>query len=283
MFSVNIIEFIKKSIKHSSFLVGGLMTSILALSAFISLFWTPWDPVKQNLIARHNSPSWEHLLGTDQFGRDIFSIIMAGSQNSITVGFVSVSIGIIFGVSLGLLASTKRGWIEELIMRLCDFMYAFPAILLAIMLVATIGQGAINAMVAIGIFSIPVFARLTRGAANAIWAREYILASRSAGKGLFRITIEHVLPNILSVIIVQATIQFALAILAEAALSFLGLGAQPPTPSWGRMLSEARSMIYLNPWLAVYPGVAIAISVLGLNLLGDGLRDIVDPRLARKR
>ncbi len=283
MFSLNKIEFINKSIKHSSFLVGGLMTSILVLSAFISLFWTPWDPVKQNLIARHNSPSWEHLLGTDQFGRDIFSIIMAGSQNSITVGFVSVSIGIIFGVSLGLLASTKRGWIEELIMRLCDFMYAFPAILLAIMLVATIGQGAINAMVAIGIFSIPVFARLTRGAANAIWAREYILASRSAGKGLFRITIEHVLPNILSVIIVQATIQFALAILAEAALSFLGLGAQPPTPSWGRMLSEARSMIYLNPWLAVYPGVAIAISVLGLNLLGDGLRDIVDPRLARKR
>ncbi|MDC0074360.1 ABC transporter permease [Alphaproteobacteria bacterium] len=283
MFSLNKIEFINKSIKHSSFLVGGLMTSILVLSAFISLFWTPWDPVKQNLIARHNSPSWEHLLGTDQFGRDIFSIIMTGSQNSITVGFVSVSIGIIFGVSLGLLASTKRGWIEELIMRLCDFMYAFPAILLAIMLVATIGQGAINAMVAIGIFSIPVFARLTRGAANAIWAREYILASRSAGKGLFRITIEHVLPNILSVIIVQATIQFALAILAEAALSFLGLGAQPPTPSWGRMLSEARSMIYLNPWLAVYPGVAIAISVLGLNLLGDGLRDIVDPRLARKR
>ena len=208
---------------------------------------------------------------------------MAGSQNSISVGLVSVSIGIIFGVSLGLLASTKRGWVEELIMRLCDFMYAFPAILLAIMLVATIGQGSINAMVAIGIFSIPVFARLTRGAANAIWAREYILASRSAGKGLFRITIEHVLPNILSVIIVQATIQFALAILAEAALSFLGLGAQPPTPSWGRMLSEARSMIYLNPWLAVYPGIAIAISVLGLNLLGDGLRDLVDPRLARKR
>ena len=283
MFNNKNIDFLKRSIKHRSFIVGGSMTLLLILSAVISLFWTPWDPIKQNLLIRHSSPSWEHLLGTDQFGRDIFSVIMAGSQNSISVGLVSVSIGIIFGVSLGLLASTKRGWIEELIMRLCDFMYAFPAILLAIMLVATIGQGSINAMVAIGIFSIPVFARLTRGAANAIWAREYILASRSAGKGLFRITIEHVLPNILSVIIVQATIQFALAILAEAALSFLGLGAQPPTPSWGRMLSEARSMIYLNPWLAVYPGIAIAISVLGLNLLGDGLRDLVDPRLARKR
>ncbi len=283
MFNKKNIEFLKRAIKHRSFIVGGSMTLLLIFCAFISLFWTPWDPIKQNLLIRHSPPSWDHLLGTDQFGRDIFSVIMAGSQNSISVGLVSVSIGIIFGVSLGLLASTKRGWVEELIMRLCDFMYAFPAILLAIMLVATIGQGSINAMVAIGIFSIPVFARLTRGAANAIWAREYILASRSAGKGLFRITIEHVLPNILSVIIVQATIQFALAILAEAALSFLGLGAQPPTPSWGRMLSEARSMIYLNPWLAVYPGIAIAISVLGLNLLGDGLRDLVDPRLARKR
>ncbi len=283
MFNNRNIDFLKRAIRHRSFVSGGFLTFLLVLSAFISLFWTPWDPIKQNLSARHNAPSWEHILGTDQFGRDIFSIILTGSQNSITVGLISVSIGIVFGVSLGLIASTKRGWIEEIIMRFCDFMYAFPAILLAIMLVATIGQGAINAIVAIGIFSIPVFARLTRGAANAIWAREYILASRSAGKGLFRITIEHVLPNILSVIIVQATIQFALAILAEAALSFLGLGAQPPTPSWGRMLSEARSMIYLNPWLAIYPGVAIAISVLGLNLLGDGLRDIVDPKLARKR
>ena len=259
------------------------MSAVLIITAFLSIFWTPWDPIKQNLTARHNMPSWEHLLGTDQFGRDIFSLIMAGAQNSITVGLVSVSIGMTFGVALGLFASTKRGWIEEVIMRACDFMYAFPAILLAIMLVATLGQGAINAIVAIGIFSIPVFARLTRGAANAIWSREYVLAARSAGKGALRITIEHILPNILSVIIVQATIQFALAILAEAALSFLGLGAQPPTPSWGRMLSEARSMIYINPMLAVYPGVAIAISVLGLNLLGDGLRDVVDPRLARKR
>ena len=213
----------------------------------------------------------------------IFSIIMAGAQNSITVGVVSVSIGMAFGVALGLWASAKRGWAEELIMRASDFMYAFPAILLAIMLVATLGQGAINAIVAIGIFSIPVFARLTRGAANAIWAREFILAARAAGKGRLRITVEHVLPNIISVLVVQATIQFALAILAEAALSFLGLGAQPPTPSWGRMLNETRSMIFINPWLAVYPGIAIAVSVLGLNLLGDGLRDVIDPRLARKR
>ena len=276
-------KFWRQCLAHRSFVAGGLLTGTLVLSAIISLVWTPWDPIKQNLRERFVGPSWEHLLGTDQFGRDIFSIIMTGAQNSITVGVVSVSIGMAFGVALGLWASAKRGWTEELIMRASDFMYAFPAILLAIMLVATLGQGAINAIVAIGIFSIPVFARLTRGAANAIWAREFILAARAAGKGKFRITIEHVLPNIISVLVVQATIQFALAILAEAALSFLGLGAQPPTPSWGRMLSEARSMIYINPWLAVYPGVVIAAAVLGLNLLGDGLRDVIDPRLSRKR
>ena len=276
-------SFWRRCLAHRSFVAGGLLTGVLVLSAIVSLVWTPWDPIKQNLRERFVAPSWEHLLGTDQFGRDIFSIIMAGAQNSITVGVVSVSIGMAFGVALGLWASAKRGWTEELIMRASDFMYAFPAILLAIMLVATLGQGAINAIVAIGIFSIPVFARLTRGAANAIWAREFIMAARAAGKGKFRITIEHVLPNIISVLVVQATIQFALAILAEAALSFLGLGAQPPTPSWGRMLNEARSMIFINPWLAVYPGAVIAMAVLGLNLLGDGLRDVIDPRLARKR
>jgi len=276
-------SFWRRCLSHRSFVAGGTLSGLLVLTALISLVWTPYDPVMQNLRARFLPPSWEHLLGTDQFGRDIFSIIMAGAQNSITVGVVSVSIGMAFGVALGLWASAKRGWTEELIMRGSDFMYAFPAILLAIMLVATLGQGAVNAIVAIGIFSIPIFARLTRGAANAIWAREFILAARAAGKGRLRITLQHVLPNIVSVIVVQATIQFALAILAEAALSFLGLGAQPPTPSWGRMLDETRSMIFINPWLAVYPGAAIAVSVLGLNLLGDGLRDIIDPRLARKR
>ena len=228
-------------------------------------------------------PSFDHWLGTDQFGRDILSIIMAGAQNSITVGVVAVGIGMVFGVALGLWASARRGWTEEILMRLSDFMFAFPAILLAIMLVATLGPGAINAIVAIGIFAVPIFARLTRGAANAIWAREFVLAARAAGKGGFRITLEHILPNIVSVLVVQATIQFAIAILAEAALSYLGIGSQPPTPSWGRMLSEAQTLIFLNPWLAVYPGAAIALSVLGLNLLGDGLRDIVDPRLARQR
>ncbi len=277
------LTFVQRCIRHRSFVAGGILSSAMVGIALLSVVWTPHNPIKMNIRGRFADPTWNHLLGTDQFGRDILSIIMSGAQNSITVGVVAVGIGLTFGISLGLLASARRGWWEEIIMRMSDFMFAFPAILLAIMLVATIGPGAVNAIVAIGIFSIPVFARLTRGAANVVWAREFVLAARTAGKGRFRITVEHILPNILSVLVVQATIQFALAILAEAALSYLGIGSQPPTPSWGRMLSEAQTMIFLNPWLAVYPGLAIALSVLGLNLLGDGLRDVIDPRLARKR
>lgn len=275
--------FWRRCLRHRSFVAGGTLSGLLIGMAIVSTFWTPWDPTKMNIRARLADPSGAHWLGTDPYGRDILSIIMAGAQNSITVGVVAVLIGLGFGVSLGLLAAARRGWVEELVMRLSDFMFAFPAILLAILLVSTFGPGAVNAIVAIGIFSVPAFARLTRGAANTIWSRDFVLAARAAGKGNFRITLEHVLPNVMSVIVVQATIQFALAILAEAALSYLGIGSQPPTPSWGRMLSEAQTMIFLNPMLAVYPGVAIALSVLGLNLLGDGLRDVIDPRLARAR
>jgi peptide/nickel transport system permease protein len=173
--------------------------------------------------------------------------------------------------------------VEEAVMRASDFTFAFPALLSAIMLTAIYGPGLLNSIVAIGIFNIPIFARITRGAANSVWAREYVLAARAAGKGRWAITLDHVLPNIASVLIVQATISFATAILAEAALSFLGLGTQPPQPSWGRMLTEAQTQMFQAPQLAVYPGVAILLSVLGLNLMGDGLRDLLDPKLARKR
>jgi peptide/nickel transport system permease protein len=263
--------------------VGAVLVVAMFGIAGISLYWTPFDPTKLNIPERLAGPSSLHWLGTDQFGRDILSILMVGTQNSILVGVVAVAIGILFGVSLGLTAAAVKGWTEELIMRASDLLFAFPAILLAILLIAATGPGAINATIAIGIFSIPVFARLTRGAAKVIWVREFILAARAAGKGRFRITVGHILPNILSVIVVQATVQFALAILAEAALSYLGIGSQPPTPSWGRMLSDAQSYILLNPWLAVYPGAAIALAVLSLNLLGDGLRDIIDPRFVRER
>ena len=168
-------------------------------------------------------------------------------------------------------------------MRLSDFTLAFPAILSAIMLTAVYGAGMVNAMVAIGIYNIPTFTRLARGSAKSVWGREYILAARACGKGPWAITWQHVLPNISAVLIVQVTIRFAIAILAEAALSYLGLGTQPPQPSWGRMLAEAQTMLYQAPLLAVFPGVAIALAVLGLNLLGDGLRDLLDPRLARTR
>ena len=195
----------------------------------------------------------------------------------------AVSIGLVIGTALGLLAAARRGWAEEAIMRLSDFGFAFPAILSAIMLTAVFGAGMVNAIIAIGIYNIPTFARITRASANAVWSREFVLAARACGKGAFSITMEHVLPNILSVLIVQATIRFAIAILAEAALSYLGLGTQPPQPSWGRMLSEAQTLMFQVPLLAVFPGLAIALAVLGLNLLGDGLRDLMDPRLARKR
>ena len=228
-------------------------------------------------------PSAQHWLGTDTLGRDVSSLILIGARNSITVGVIAVGIGLSVGVTLGLLAAARRGWKEELIMRLTDFTFAFPAILSAIMMTAIFGPGIVNSIIAIGIFNIPTFARITRASANAVWAREYILAARAAGKSTFQITVEHVLPNIASVLIVQATIQFALAILAEAALSYLGLGTQPPQPSWGRMLNEAQTLLFAAPRLAIFPGIAIAIAVMGLNLLGDGLRDLLDPKLARSR
>ncbi|MDH4051744.1 MAG: ABC transporter permease, partial [Rubrivivax sp.] len=198
-----------------------------------SLVWSPYPPGDIDIRHRLAPPSAAHWLGTDSLGRDIASQIWVGSQNSIVVGLVAVGIGMGLGTLLGCVASARRGWLEELLMRAADFTFAFPALLSAIMLTAIYGPGLLMSIVAIGIFNIPVFARLTRGAANVVWAREYVLAARAAGKGATRITLDHVLPNIANVLIVQATISFATAILAEAALSYLGLGTQPPQPSWG--------------------------------------------------
>lgn len=271
------------ALRHRSFLLGSVLSGLVVLLALISLVWTPHSAYELDIANKLKPPSPAHWLGTDHFGRDVTSMIMVGAQNSLVVGVVAVSIGMAIGVLLGLWASAQRGWAEELVMRFSDFTFAFPAILSAIMITAILGPGAVNSILAIGIFNIPVFARITRGSANAIWAREFVLAARAAGKGRARITLEHVLPNILSVIIVQATIFFAIAILAEAALSYLGLGTQPPQPSWGRMLNEAQTFLYLSPHLALFPGLVIVISVLGFNMLGDGLRDLLDPRLSRTR
>lgn len=269
--------------RHPSFVLGAVLTLALALAAFISLFWSPYPPAEIDIPNKLQAPSAAHWLGTDSLGRDIASQLLVGAQNSIVVGVIAVGIGLVAGVLLGCLASARRGWVEELVMRAADFAFAFPALLSAIMLGAIYGPGLLTGIIAIGIFNIPVFARITRGAANAVWSREYVLAARAAGKGPWRITTDHVLPNIASTLIVQATISFATAILAEAALSYVGLGTQPPKPSWGRMLNEAQTLMFQAPMLAVYPGVAIALSVLGLNLMGDGLRDLLDPKLARKR
>ncbi|MEO7391270.1 MAG: ABC transporter permease [Ramlibacter sp.] len=275
--------FWRRAWTHRSFSIGAVLSLLLVLAAALSLVWTPHSPYEVDMTAKLQPPSMQHWLGNDPYGRDVTSLLLVGARASIIVGVIAVSIGLIIGTAFGLLAAARRGWVEEIIMRLADFGFAFPAILSAIMLTAVFGAGMVNAIIAIGIYNIPTFARITRASANAIWSREFVLAARACGKGSFAITMEHVLPNILSVLIVQATIRFAIAILAEAALSYLGLGTQPPQPSWGRMLSEAQTLLFQAPMLAVYPGVAIALAVLGLNLLGDGLRDLFDPRLARKR
>lgn len=269
--------------RNRRFVIGAVLVGLLVASALLSLIWTPYPAAELDIPHRLAPPGAAHWLGTDSLGRDTLSLLIVGSRASIAVGVIAVGIGMAFGVALGLLAAARRGWVEEAVMRFADFTFAFPALLSAVMLTAVYGPGLVTATVAIGIFNVPVFARITRAAAIGVWSREFVLAARTCGKGPWRITFGHVLPNIASVLIVQATIQFAVAILAEAALSYLGLGTQPPTPSWGRMLNEAQSMMYQSWLLAVWPGLAVLLSVLGLNLLGDGLRDLLDPRLAGSR
>lgn len=276
-------EVFSKGLRSGSFVIGGAITTAFLIVAIIAIFWTPWSYVAMNIPDRLQPPSAAHWLGTDQFGRDVLSMLMKGTHNSVLVAVVAVGIGMGIGVPLGAAAAAKRGWVDELVMRFSDFSFAFPFLLSAVMITALFGPGAVNSIIAIGIFNIPVFARLTRGSGMAIWQRDYVMAARAAGKGGARITAEHILPNIASVLIVQSTIQFALAILGEAALSYLGLGTQPPQPSWGKMLNEAQTMAVIAPHLVIFPGLAIVFTVLGLNLFGDGLRDVLDPRLRRAR
>lgn len=276
-------SFAMRAWRNRRFVVGTVLVGLLVASALLSLIWTPYPAAELDIPHRLAPPGAAHWLGTDSLGRDTLSLLIVGSRASIAVGVIAVGIGMAFGVALGLLAASRRGWVEEAVMRFADFTFAFPALLSAIMLTAVYGPGLATATVAIGIFNLPVFARITRAAAIGVWSRDFVLAARTCGKGPWRITFGHVLPNIASVLIVQATIQFAVAILAEAALSYLGLGTQPPTPSWGRMLNEAQTMMYQSWLLAVWPGLAVLLSVLGLNLLGDGLRDLLDPRLAGSR
>jgi peptide/nickel transport system permease protein len=275
--------FAARARRNASFSFGAALVAMLVLAAALSLVWTPYPPAAIDVAHRLLEPSTTHWLGTDSLGHDIVSQLLAGAGISILVGVIAVGIGLTLGVALGLIAASSRGLVEIVIMNLCDFTFAFPALLLAIMLTAVFGAGVVNAVLAIGVGNVPIFARLTRAVGQGVLARDYVLAARGAGKGPIAIALEHVLPNVAPALIVQATIQFAIAILAEAALSYLGLGAQPPETSWGRMLSDAQQQMFAAPRLAIFPGLAIALAVLGLNLLGDGLRDLLDPRLRARR
>ena len=260
--------------------IGALLTGLCVAAALVSLIWTPHPVEGVDIPARLLPPGGAFALGTDQFGRDILSMLMIGARTSLAVALIAVGIGMAAGVPLGLLAAARRGGlVDGLVMRLNDLVFAFPSLVIAILITAVLGPSATNAILAIGIFNIPVFARVTRGAALSLWTLDYIRAARLAGKGAARISAEHILPNIAPLLIVQGTIQFSLGILAEAGLSYVGLGAQPPVPSWGRMLADAQTLIALAPHVALMPGLAIVLTVLGLNLLGDGLRDRLDPRL----
>ncbi|SMX37706.1 ABC transporter permease [Maliponia aquimaris] len=261
-------------------ILGGALTTLFLAAALLSFVWTPGEVTTLNIPAKLQPPSAAHLLGTDHLGRDILSMLMVGARTSIAVALIAVGIGLCLGVPLGLAAAATRGsWLDEVISRSADLVFAFPSLVIAILITAVFGPGAVNAILAIGIFNVPVFARLTRGAALSLWTRDFILAARTAGKTRARISAEHVLPNIANLLIVQGTIQFSLGILAEAGLSYVGLGAQPPTPSWGRMLADAQTLVGIAPHVALIPGLTIVLMVLGLNLLGDGLRDHFDPRL----
>lgn len=269
--------------RQANLVIGAVLVALVVAEALLSLVWTPYEAISVDTSGALGSPSATHPLGTDQYGRDMLSMIMVGAQNTLYVGILAVTIALGVGIPAGGVAAVRGGWAEEAVMRASDIIYAFPAVLLAIMLSATLGPSTFAAMVAIGIAFAPVFARVTRGAALQVLQRDFVTAARAYGRGRAYVFVRHVLPNISSVLIVQATVMFALAILAEAALSYLGIGTQPPTPSWGRMLREAQTFLTIQPSLAVWPGLAIALSVLGFNLLGDGLRDALDPKLGDRR
>ncbi len=268
---------------QKNLLIGSCLTSGLLLAALISLVYTPQDPLAISIAERLQGPSAAHWFGTDQFGRDMLSRSMLGSTVSMSVGVISVGIGLVVGVVLGILAGYFGRGLDEVVMRFMDALYGFPALLLALLITAVFGPGIMTSMVAIGIVNVPVFARLTRANFLMLRDRDFVTAARALGASDLVLIWRHILPNVMSPLLVQATISFPNAILAEAGLSYLGLGMQPPHPSWGYMLKEAQPFLRLAPTYAIFPGAAIALAVLGCNLLGDGLRDLLDPKVSQQR
>jgi peptide/nickel transport system permease protein len=262
---------------------AGIIVIVLIFTAIFGPALAPYDPNAINMSNRFASPTLEHPMGTDDFGRDILSRIMVGARVSLQVGLIAVGLAASVGSCLGLVAGYTGRVVDEVIMRVMDILFAFPAILLAIAIMAALGKGVTNAMIAIGIVYVPIFARIARGSVLSIRDEEFVDAARATGSSNGRILFRHIFPNVLSPLIVETTLSLSFAILAEAALSFFGLGTQPPDPSWGRMLSEGRAYFQQSVWLAIWPGLAIMFTVLGFNLLGDGLRDALDPRLKNVR
>jgi peptide/nickel transport system permease protein len=245
----------------------------------VSAPWiAPYDPAKANWLQVRKAPSLAHWMGTDEIGRDVMARMIWGARASLLAGVVSVTIALLIGVPVGLLSGYCRGWIDHVLQRITDALLACPFLILAIALAAFLGPSLTNAMIAIGISTVPVFVRLTRGQVLAVTVEDYVEAARAVGNPHWRIALRHVFPNVVPPLLVQATLSIAAAILAEASLSFLGLGQQPPAPSWGSMLNTAKNFLAQAPWMAFWPGVAICLVVLGFNLFGDGLRDALDPK-----
>jgi peptide/nickel transport system permease protein len=269
----------KRFLTHPSLVIGLSLSAICLLVGLVSLVWTPFPIEQIDIPRRFQGPNPMHWLGTDNLGRDMLSLVMSGTLTSFVVAAVAVAIGVGVGVPLGLAAAAWGGPVEWLVLRLTDFVFAFPAIIVAILITTLVGPGAVNAIIAIGIFNIPVFARVARGGALSVATLDFVAAGRLAGLNNALVAYRHLLPNIMSLIIVQGTIQMSLGILSEAGLSYIGLGTQPPDTSLGLMLKDAQGMFLIHPWLSLVPGLTIVVIVIALNLAGDGLRDAIDPRL----
>ena len=262
--------------------VGGLIVFLVGLSAILSYIWLPHAPDSTDFLNRFAPPSGQHLLGTDSFGRDLASRILVGARSALWVGLVAVTIGLGLGSVLGILAGYLGGWTDRAVMFVMDSLYSIPALILALLFAAALGPGALGAMIAVGIWSIPIFARLSRAGTLTVRQLPYIEASQALGGSRSRVMFRHILPNVIGPLVVQASLIMAIAILIEAALSYLGLGVQPPTASWGRMLRDAQGFLPFSPYPVIFPGIAIMLTVLGFNLFGDGLRDVLDPTRRRR-
>ncbi|RSK29027.1 ABC transporter permease [Bacillus sp. HMF5848] len=277
-----LLETTKRVVQSKSSLLGFIIIMLLIITALLAPVIASHDPIEQDLFARYQAPSTDHLLGTDELGRDIFSRIIYGTRISIQIGVIAVGISMIVGIFLGAVSGYFGKWIDMVIMRFIDILMAFPSILLAIAMVAVLGPGLTNTMIAVGIVGVPHFARIVRSSVLSVKETEYIEAARAVGAKHGRILFRHVLPNCMAPIIVQTTLSIGTAILDAAGLSFLGLGAQPPAPEWGAMLSDGRAALQTAPWVVAFPGLAILFTVLGFNLLGDGLRDALDPKQSKQ-